>query len=79
MIHSEATMPSVYIQELHWDRLNKITDYLIHEDSKYFILLGREIDLTILSKHRSSQIESWLSEDGVSGDLELLYRGSRYG
>ena len=33
----------------------------------------------IFSKHQSSQIESWLSEDGVSEDLELLYRGSRDG
>ena len=31
------------------------------------------------SKHHSSPIESWLSEDGVSEDLELLYRGSRDG
>ena len=31
------------------------------------------------SKHNSSQIESWLLEDGVSGDLELLYRSSRDG
>ena len=30
----------------------------------------------ILSKHQSSQIESWLMEDGVSGYLEILYRGS---
>ena len=77
MIHSEATMPSVYIQELHWDRLNKITDYLIHEDSKYFILLGREIDSIMLSKYQIFQIESWLAEDGVYGGLELLYWGSR--
>ena len=31
------------------------------------------------SKRHSSQIESWLSEDGVFGDLEFLYRGSRDG
>ena len=54
-------------------------DYLFPGDSTSFILQKREIDSTILSKHQSSQIESWLSEDGVLGDLKLLYRGSRDG
>ena len=33
----------------------------------------------ILSKFQSYQIERWLLEYGVSGDLELLHCGSRDG
>ena len=33
----------------------------------------------VLSTSQSNQIERWLSEDRVSGDFELLYRGSRDG
>ena len=54
-------------------------DYYFPGESSSFILRGEEIDSTILSKHRSSQIESWLLEDGLYEDLELLYRGSRDG
>ena len=31
-----------------------------------------------MSKHHSYQIESWFSEDWVSGVFDLLYPGSRY-
>ena len=54
-------------------------DYYFPGESASFILQKRAIISTILSKHYSSQIESWLSEDGVSGDLDLLYQGSRDG
>ena len=54
-------------------------DYLFPGDSTSFILLGREIDSTILPKRQSYQMESWLVEDGLYGYLELLYRGSRDG
>ena len=54
-------------------------DYYFPGESAQFILQGKRIDSTVLSKHNSSQIESWLLEYGVSGDLELLYRASRDG
>ena len=73
MSQDKDTIPLVYIQESHRERFNKIVDYLFPGDSTSFLLLRRDIDSTILSKHQSSQIESWLSEDGLSGDLELLY------
>ena len=41
-----------------------------------FIFQVRGSASTILFKHHSLQIKCWLLEDGVSGDLELLYRGS---
>ena len=72
-------LPSLYIQESHQERFNKLVDYYFPVESASFILQGSEINSNILSKHQSSQIESWLSEDGVSGDLELLYQGSRDG
>ena len=75
MIHSEDTMPPVYIQDLQQDPFNKIVDYFIPKYSKYFILLGWDIYLTILSKYQIFHIESWLVEDGVYGGLELLYWG----
>ena len=52
MIHSEDTMPPVYIQDLQQDPFNKIADYLITEDSKSFILLGWDIYSTMLSKYQ---------------------------
>ena len=79
MCRSEGTMPPVYIQESHRERFKKIADYLFPGDSTSFILQKMEIYSTILSTHQSSQSGSWLSEDGVSKDLELLYRGSRDG
>ena len=54
-------------------------DYYFPGESALFILQKKDINSKILSKHQSSQIERWLLEDGVSGDLELLYRGSRDG
>ena len=68
-------MPLVYIQESHWDHFNKIEYFLSPGDSAYFILLGRDIDSTILSKNQSFQIESWLLDDGLSGYLDILYHG----
>ena len=56
-----------------------MVDYVFPGDSTYFIILGRNIDSKFISKRHISQIGSWLSEDRVSRDLELLYRGSRYG
>ena len=48
-------------------------DYYFPVESASFILQGSEINSKILSKHQSSQIEIWLVEDGVSGDLEIIY------
>ena len=79
MCQDKDTMPPVYIQDSHRERFKTIVDYLFPRDSTSFILLGRDIDSTILSKYQSFQIESWLVEDGVYGYLELLYRGSRDG
>ena len=76
-IHIEGNIPPLYKHELHCDCFKKIAYYLILEDSRYFILLGRDIDSTMLSKYQIFQIESWLAEDGVYGGLELLYWGSR--
>ena len=53
--------------------------YFSPGESSSFILKGSEINSIIFSKHQSSQIDSWLSEDRASGDLELLYRGSQDG
>ena len=69
-------MPPVYIQESHWNKFNKIEDFLSPGDSASFIFMGRDIDSTILSKNQSFQIESWLLDDGLSGDLHILYHGS---
>jgi len=79
MCHSEEKPPSVYIQGSQQERFKKIVEYYFPGEYSDFILQRGEIDSTILSKHNSSQIESWLLEDGVLGDLELLYRGSRDG
>jgi len=79
MGQSEKNLPSLYIQESHRERFNKLVDYYFPGESALFILQGSDINSNILSKHQSYQIESWLSEDGVSGDLELLYQGSRDG
>ena len=79
MIHSEGKIPHIQIQESHHDCFNKIVDYLFTGDSKSSILLGRQIDSTMLSKYQSFQIGSWLVEDGVYGGLQLLYWVSRYG
>ena len=69
MNHSEGTIPHVYIQDLHQDRFNIIAYYLFTGDSTSFILPGREIDSTMLSKYQSFQIENWLAEDGLYGGL----------
>ena len=54
-------------------------DYYFLGESASFILQVRGSASTTLSKHHSLQIKCWLLEDGVSGDLELLYRGSQDG
>ena len=72
MCQSEGTMLPVYIQESHWGRFNKLVDYYFPGESAQFILQGKRIDSTILSKFQSYQIDIWLLEDGVSGDLELM-------
>ena len=77
--NKEDLTSCIYIQDLHQEHFEKIVDYLFPGESASFILQGSEINSMILSKHQSSQIGSWLSEDGVSGDLELLYRGSQDG
>ena len=73
MGQSEKNLPSLYIQESviesHRERFNKLVNYYFPGESTSFILLGREIDSTFFSKRHSSKSESWLSEDGVSGDL----------
>ena len=80
MCQNEYTLPtSVHIQFAYKKRSEKIVDYYFAGESSSFILQGREINSTIFSDHHTSLIESWLSEDGVSGDLDLLYRGSRDG
>ena len=57
----------------------KIVDYYFPGESASLISQGSEINSNILSKHQSSQIESWLLEDGVSLFLDILYLGSRDG
>ena len=54
-------------------------DYYFPGESAPFLLQWERINSTILSKFLSYQIERWLSEDGVSGYLELVYWGSRDG
>ena len=74
------TLPScICIQDTHQEHFEKIVDYLFPGEYASFILQGSEINSMIFSKHQSSQIGSWLSDDGVSGVLELLYWGSRDG
>ena len=51
-------------------------DYYFPGESEPLLLQGKRIDSTIFPKLQSYQIERWLLEDGVFGDLELLYRGS---
>ena len=79
MCHSEEKPPFVYIQVSQQERFKKIVEYYFTGEYSSFILQRGDINSTILSKHNSSQIESWLSEDGVSGYLELLYQGLRDG
>ena len=78
MHQKEGTHPtSVHIQGVYNKRFDTMVDYYFPGESASFILQARKIESMILSKHQSSQIESWLLEDGVSGYLELLYRGSQ--
>ena len=72
MCQNEETLPPLYIQKPQKECFKKVVYYYFPGEWLYFIS-------AIFSKHHSSQIESWLSEDGVSGDLELLYQGSRDG
>ena len=69
-------MPHVYTQDSHQGRFDKIVDYYFPGESAQFILQGESIDSTVLYKFQSYKIERWLLEDGVSGDLDLLYQGS---
>ena len=74
MCHNEDMMPtSVYIQDSHKKHSEKILGYLFPGDSISFTLLIREIDSTIISKRHSSQIDSWLLDDGIYVYLEILY------
>ena len=66
-------MPPAYIQESNWDQFKKIEDFLYPGDSASFILMGRDIGSTFFSKYQIFQIDSWLLEDGLYGDVELLY------
>ena len=79
MVQSENNIATLYIQESHWERFNKLVDYYFPVESASFILQGSEINSTILSKHQSYQIGSWLVEDGLPGYMELLYRASQDG
>ena len=79
MCQSEKIPPSLYIQESHRERFETIVDYYFPGESATFILQVRGGASTTFSKHHSLQIKYWLLEDRVSGDLELLYRGSRDG
>ena len=56
-----------------------MADYVFPGDSTYFIILGRDIYSTFMSKRHIFLIGSWLSEDRVSRYLELLDRSSRDG
>ena len=47
----------------------KIVYFLFTQYSASLIFLVREINSTIFSKYLSFQIESWLLDDVVSGDL----------
>ena len=58
MCENEETLPYyVYIQDTHQENFETIVDYLFPGESTSFILQGKGIDSTILSKHQSSRIK----------------------